>query len=302
MERDTFLHLPVEEVAALVRATGPKVCVLPVNGTRRWFMLEHESNANSAEHYLSVVYHRQIEICRLFFEHGINTLLAPMFGTELLQRGPEYLQMVAEGLAQLTQNPLFVDFYRECGVRVRFYGDYRKMLKATPYAYLTDMFDQTAADTRNHSPHRLFFGVFANDATETIAELGVTYFQQHGQIPDRHALVEMYYGEYVEPVSLFIGFDKFSAFDMPLLALGEEDLYFTVSPTFYITEHVLRLILYDHLYARRTPEPDYHTMPTEAHERMRAFYHSHTESVLGLGTSQDGIWYPYLLSATGTGS
>ena len=38
---ERFLQLPTEEVAALVKATGQKVCVFPVNGTRRWFMLEH---------------------------------------------------------------------------------------------------------------------------------------------------------------------------------------------------------------------------------------------------------------------
>jgi hypothetical protein len=38
---ERFLQLPTDEVSALVKATGHKVCVFPVNGTRRWFMLEH---------------------------------------------------------------------------------------------------------------------------------------------------------------------------------------------------------------------------------------------------------------------
>ena len=36
-----FLQLSAEEIAAVVRASGEKVCVFPVNGTRRWFLLEH---------------------------------------------------------------------------------------------------------------------------------------------------------------------------------------------------------------------------------------------------------------------
>ena len=62
------------------------------------------------------------------------------------------------------------------------------------------------------------------------------------------------------PVELFIGFDKFTVFDMPLLTTGEEDLYFSVSPSPYMTIRQLRAILYDHLYVRRTPEPDYTTL------------------------------------------
>ena len=38
---ERFLKLPPEQVASLVNAAGQKVCVFPVNGTRRWFMLEH---------------------------------------------------------------------------------------------------------------------------------------------------------------------------------------------------------------------------------------------------------------------
>jgi adenosine tuberculosinyltransferase len=38
---EDFLQLSTQEVAALVKATGEKICVFPVNGTRRWFLLEH---------------------------------------------------------------------------------------------------------------------------------------------------------------------------------------------------------------------------------------------------------------------
>ena len=41
MPFERFLQLHTAEVSALVKATGHKVCVFPVNGTRRWFMLEH---------------------------------------------------------------------------------------------------------------------------------------------------------------------------------------------------------------------------------------------------------------------
>ncbi len=40
----------------------------------------------------------------------------------------------------------------------------------------------------------------------------------------------LYYGEYVAPVDLFVGFDKFCTFDMPLIATGDEDLYFHGQP------------------------------------------------------------------------
>ncbi len=66
IDRETFLQLPTEEVAKLVRAAGSKVCVFPINGTRRWFMLEHPEQ-NDAESYLSITWQRHIDMYKLNF-------------------------------------------------------------------------------------------------------------------------------------------------------------------------------------------------------------------------------------------
>lgn len=294
MDIKTFQDLPVAEVARCVRATGSKVCVFPINGTRRWFMLEH---AEPAEEDYDVEYRdasasRHLELYRLFFEHGIDTLLTPIFGPDLLERGEAYEKMVMEGLALLATSPAFVEFYRAYQVRVRFYGDYRKCFDSGPYAYLSDQFDEATARTMAHDRHRLFFGVCAHDATEAIAELSVRYFAAHGRVPDKASLVEMYYGEPVEPVDLFIGFDKLCVFDMPLVATGDEDLYFTVSPSPYLSAHQLRGILYDHIYARPGGESDYSALGPDEQRWMRAFYRQNRDSTLGVGTKRGGVWYP----------
>lgn len=296
MNLGDFLALPVDQVADLVRSRGPQVCVFPTNGTRRWFMLEYPPEKWEAPDFLSAYLaasvKRQIEQMGLFFRLGIHTLMMPVFGPDLLERGGRYLQMAATALEQLVADPLFLDFYREYGVRVRFYGDYRRYLQNTPYAYLSDRFDALAELTRLHDRCRLLFGVFAHDAAETIAALSVKYYQEHGCIPSKRDLVALYYGEDVPPVSLFIGFDKFAAFDMPLVATGSENLYFTVSPSPYLDEMMLRAILYDHLFARSQEEPDYEDLSPEALERMRAFYRLNRRNTLGVGLLQDGFWYP----------
>jgi hypothetical protein len=294
MDLNTFQNLPVAEVARCVRATGSKVCVFPINGTRRWFMLEHPEPTEEEYdiEYRNVSASRHLELYRLFFEHGIDTLLTPIFGPDLLERGEAYKEMVMEGLAQLATDPAFVEFYQAYQVRVRFYGDYRKCFESSPYAYLPDLLDEAAACTVAHDQYRLFFGVCAHDATETIAELAVRYFAAHGRVPDKASLIEMYYGEPLGSVDLFIGFDKFCAFDMPLVATGDEDLYFTVAPSPYLSAEQLRGILYDHMYARPGEEPEYTTLGPDARSWMRAFYRHNRGRTLGVGSRQDGIWYP----------
>jgi len=293
IDLETFRQLPIEQIAQLVRQAGPKVCVFPINGTRRWFMLEYPAQRESefAAGYLQVIIQRHVELYQIFFDCGIHTLLTPAFGPDLLERGPEYIQMSAEGLEKLCADPIFLDFCRAYQVRVRFYGDYATYLPQAGCAHLLDTFEQLVAQTMSYDRHRLFLGLFAHDATETVAELAVRYYNTHGRVPDKHTLTELYYGEYVEPVDLFIGFDRFAAFDMPLVAVGSEDLYFTVCPSPYFSREQLLDILYDHLYARKG-EPDYEAMDDQDWTLMRRFYQANSGHTQGIGTAHKGIWYP----------
>jgi tuberculosinol/isotuberculosinol synthase len=291
---EEFQRLPTEDVAQLVRDAGPKVCVFPINGTRRWFVLEYPSQAKTSfyESYLQVTWQRQVELYKLVFDHGIDTLLTPIFGPDLLERGEQYSTLFRPGLLWCARNQDMLGFYDAYGVRVHVYGDARRYLQSTPYASALDAYDELAKRTAAHQSYRLFFGVCAQDATETVAEIGVRFYQECGRLPTRHEIVEAYYGEYVEPVDLFIGFDRPAAFDMPLIATGNEDLYFTVSPSPYLDARTLRTILYDHMYTRRVDESSYAQLPTEGWEWMRSFYKANLGRALGIGMKRDGIWYP----------
>ena len=295
MDRETFLNLPTAEVARLVRQAGPKVCVFPINGTRRWFMLEYpELAANFIETYLQIAGRRHVALYKLFFDHGIETLLTPVFGPDILERGGEYNRVVEQGLLWFAQNQDFVEFYEAYDVRVRVYGDAWRYFLDTPYAPALEAYDELARCTASHHRYRLFFGVCAHDPAETVAEIGVRFYQEHGHLPDKRRIVEAYYGEYVAPVDFFIGFGPPAAFDMPLIATGSEDLYFTVSPSPYLDARTLRAILYDHLYARRVDDADYAVLSSQDWQTLAEFYKLNHGRVLGLGRghASGSFWYP----------
>lgn len=292
---ERFLELPAANVAERVQATGQKVCVFPVNGTRRWFMLEHGESAGEDfyEAYMRESIKNHIELCKLLFDHGLRTILAPVFGRELMRRGDEYTQRVGmDGLVRTAADTSYRKFFEEYRVKVRFYGDYREVLTGTSFEYALKAIYEVTEATRQNTHCRLFFGVFADEATETIARLSVEHYLAHGSIPNSTTLIRKYYGEDLPPVSLFIGFDKFSVFDMPLLATGAEDLYFSVSPSPYMTERQLRAILYDHLYIRRVPEPDYTKLPREDLSWLKAYYHQNKDQAFGVGKLKFDLWIP----------
>ncbi len=297
MDLHTFLALPTDEVAALVRAGGSKVVVFPINGTRRWFMLEFGDRQweDPIHAYMDITGKQHIALYKLFFDHGIETLITPVIGPEILATREAYMQKIgAEGLARLATHPDFLNFYAAYGVRARFYGEYRKYLTGTPYESLADIFDKLGEATRQNNRFRLFFGAFADNlnATQWAAEQAVQYFQEHGTAPTREQIVSMYYGEYVEKADIFIGFDRFTVFDYPFLNSGEEDLYFTVAPSLYMDATQLRMILYDHLYARKIKEPEYSTLSQKNIHRLKRYYQLSRNIILGTGLLQGQIWLP----------
>jgi len=154
------------------------------------------------------------------------------------------------------------------------------------------LFDRAVEQTSSNNHCRLFFGVFGSNPVETIAALSVEHHSEHGSIPDERQVIEAYYGEYIGPVNLFIGFNKFWVYDMPLLATDNTNIYFLIPPSLYLSQEQLRNILFDHLYLRWAPEPDYEALPKDAIERMRIFYQANKNGVLGIGSLYDGIWYP----------
>jgi hypothetical protein len=292
---EEFLQLPTLEVAALVRASGEKTCVFPVNGTRRWFLLEHghEIKDDFFDAYMDVSIRNHIELCAMLFEHGIDTILSPVFGRELMRRGNEYTRRVGiDGLVRTATDKNYREFFDRYDVRVRFYGDYRDVLTGTSYEYALKSIYEVTDATRQNIKARLFFGVFADEVTDTIARLAVEHYVAHGSIPEKQILIRKYYGEEMSPVSLFIGFDKFSVFDMPLLATGEEDLYFSVSPSPYMTQRQLRAILYDHLFVRPTPEPDYTKLKPQELDWLRNYYRAHQDEAFGIGKLKFNLWIP----------
>ncbi len=313
MNAETFRNLPTAEVARLVRQAESKVCVIPINGTRRWFTLEHPAvkKKDFASSYLDAIIKRSVELYQMIFDHGLETLLTPSLSPVLMARGDHYMQMTATTFTRLIESelPPLCQTHR---VRVRFYGDHREFFDQTPYAYLSDMFDEFTEQTKAYDQHRLFMGLFAHDPNETIAKLAVQHYVEHGRIPDKRALIEGYFGEYVDPVDMFIGFGKLRVFDAPLVMTGREDLYYTIAPSPYLDESQLRDILYDHLYVRKRrkadPQPDEVRGILRSHsgsstgaraelpddwDLMRDFYQANRGKTLGIGVRQGrGNWYP----------
>jgi len=292
-DHEKFMNLPADELAKLVRESGTKTCVFPFDGTRRWFMLEYgrDLEGDAATSYVELTTQAYIAAYKLVFDHGVENVVAPVFGGETIKRGDEYMREIGAGMSLLATHPAFVEFYKEYDIRVHFYGDYRKLLSGTSYAYICDEFDEITRETAQNKGRALFYGICADDSAETIAELTVKYYQDNGKTPSRRDLIEAYYGEYVEKADIFIGFEKFTVFDYPMLGSGMENLYYMVAPALYVNQSLLRNVLYDHIYLRPMPDADFFNMPEENFDAVKRYYKTNQEVAFGIGELRGGVWY-----------
>jgi hypothetical protein len=288
---DTFINLSDHEIARLLNQHTQRVCVFPVNGVKRWYTMEHGKpmDGDWNDNDMDEISKKLLELYSLLFNQGLQTLVSPLHGADLLAQDREELRdEKVRRLEILTTHSDFLSFYEKFGVRVHFFGDFRRQLAGTRYAYLVDQFERLSKHTRKNTRRRLFFGVLTGNAAENIADLSVKHFIRTGKVPNRRTLMELYYGDAIETVDIFIGFDKFRPAEYPLLDLAEENLYFTVTPSFSLTRDQLRRILHDHLYARHHPKPDYSQLSEGELEKMKDFYRTYRGTTLRLGKIQPG--------------
>jgi hypothetical protein len=59
-----------------------------------------------------------------------------------------------------------------------------------------------------------------------------------------------------------------------------------------LTQRQLRAILYDHLYVRPAPEPDYQTLTEEELHWLRQYYRAHQDYAFGVGKLKFNLWIP----------
>jgi tuberculosinol/isotuberculosinol synthase len=281
---EAFQNLPTHEVADMVRSSGTKVCAFPTDGTRRWYLLEHPGDS-STEEFLDIEMKRHIELYKLFFDHGVDTIIAPVVRPDLMDRKDGYWLGALSGLALMANHSDFLEFYRNYNIRLHIYGEYRDYLYKEHYEDLLECFDEITSLTRSHKRHHLFFGLFLGDPTESITKLTINFHLKNGIAPNKRELIEMFYGEYVDPVDIFIGFGRFCIHDAPLL-LGNEDLYFTLSPSLYMTQQQLRRILYDHLYKKQKKMLDYNCLGSEEKDKMRKYYHDKSDEIFRVGENR----------------
>jgi hypothetical protein len=266
---DAWLNLSTAEIAEIVAAQATTAAVY-LNGTRRWFL----SRSQNWEEYTSMTAVAHRELNQLLYEHGLRTLIQPLLGYDLLERGKDYLTMAVEqGLMELVK-PEARDWFHQLEVRVTFYGNWREMLGKHGFDPVIDSLVTLTKETQGYTRHKLLFGVFADEGLDRVVSLA-------RQVNDGEALLTAYYEQPITPVNFVIGSGQPVIWDLPLLDINKASLYFMQAPTFYLNQPMLQSILYDYLYCRVNDDALYEDLSEQRWQKYQ---------VIGIGQQTQGGW------------
>lgn len=295
-----FLKMTTQEIATLIRIQqSPQLGVFVPDGSRRMVLAFTDANPGEEDFYrLSATLPAQYLLASLkvFFSHGLSTLLVPILSRSVLQRGGPYSRLTAlTGLELLFASDEWLHFYQEYNIRVRTYGDLKFLAGGDcepALAWVEATMQQTAA----HQSHTLFFAIGEPPTLgEGMAELSVRFWQENGRLPTLSEQICYYYGEPLPTADFFIMTSKMSGLGaLPrFLVNGDTEAYFLPSAgAMGLNAHTWRLILYDMLFARVGLHGKHVQEAMSAEDRvdLGAIYRDEAQTVIGLGEQVGNIW------------
>jgi hypothetical protein len=267
--RQEWLHLDTPTLAQEV-SRRISTAVVYFNGTRRWFLSQHQDWAD----YAAVMRVAQQSFSQLFYDHGLQTLIQPVFGYDLLSRGEDYFRLAVQmSLVEMT-TPAYRAWYHQNQVRITIYGNWVEVLTEHGQADLVETLQTLTTETMRYTARKLLLGIFADRYLDKIASLA-------RQVDKGEALLAAYYGQPVPPVDIIVGSGQPAIWDLPLLDINKASLYFLQAPTFCLDQAALRQILYDHLYQRVNDDELYANLAPDTWQVL---------TVLGVGQQTSQGW------------
>ncbi len=292
MSNKTILHPSLPEFETwtgeqVSRYAHGKTLIFAPGGTSRWYFLTygdfHRGYREPAQfmEYSLRTRRRIVELVGLMCNDGISTVLVVAHMPEEQTRDQDYNKNLM-GIYQLLVDEMAQELYDEFDLRVLFRGGWNSLARLSAADVLLQ-FDQIEHMTAHRERCLIWLAPDHDPIPQSLTSLVTTSLQNTGQLPDRAALCEAYYGRPIQHVDIFLSNNKPSVKNMmaPLLTLG--DLYFTVAPSLCMDQQQWRRILYDHLFARQRYYRDYTSLSAQAVDDMRSFYTTNQQAVLGVG-------------------
>lgn len=124
---EEFLSYSNEEIQNFTRKFSIKTCYLPVDGTRRHFILYSSSVSSWNESHLQDYYKHVNEnfrtILSQFYDYGLQDIIVLLMDKSAFSRGKAFLtETIKNGIKPLYEDSAYVDLYNKYNIEVYFSG------------------------------------------------------------------------------------------------------------------------------------------------------------------------------------
>jgi hypothetical protein len=225
------------------------------------------------------------EMLRCFdhlFSHGVRHVIAPVAIRQHLAEAGAARERVLAELGWGIAGPEALADYATYGWRVRMIG-IEQLPELAPAA------EQLRSAISAEGAPTLWFWVCADHA----APLQAIFDAAHcSGARTRAEVAHALYGEDIPPASLLLGFGEptFSYELIPPLLMNRLEAYWIQRPGYRLDQQMLRRILYDYAYLRRTGSGVERSKRYADIQSQRAAWL--TDWVLGVGVEVGSFWYP----------
>lgn len=270
-----FLEAPVEFVADVM----PETIIFAVGGTRRSAALAGISS--QSDDYARTSRSRMIDCFDQFFQLGTKHLFTSMLRPGQLDEIGRYRERLLAWLNWGLAGPEALADYQQRGWRVRLCG-------AEGVPELAAAVERLKAATPPTWKHTLWLYIAPTHGSlweQMIATARLPH------VATQRDLIRVTFGEDIPLAEIYIGFGKpiFTHDIIPLALIGEAQCYWMQRPGYEIDAHMVRRIVYDTIYRRRTWRED-KSARYEGIEAIRDLWES--RQMIGIGRRVGGFWYP----------
>ena len=124
---DSFLDFNPSEIKHFCEMYNVNTCYLPIDGTRRYFLLFNDDinnwNEDYFDKYFEMVNYKFRELLSQIYEHGIKNIIVLLMDKSAFSRGRAYLSMAIEkGIKPLYSDRKYLSLYEKYNIEVFFAG------------------------------------------------------------------------------------------------------------------------------------------------------------------------------------
>ncbi|MBN1351704.1 hypothetical protein JXJ21_19980 [candidate division KSB1 bacterium] len=301
MDKKIFLELSSAEVVRIItQRNKPGVVIFVPDGTRKMTRILSNLSPPDDEFYFEyarLTTEMFLNNLRVFFDHGLETLLVPLVSTHVLRRNEQFRQItLQQGFKALFGSNAWLDFYDENQIQVNVYGDLQ-LLEESGFSDCLKWIEAARHRTAKHTRHQLFYGLAApENCGMALSTLAIQFYKETGREPAHADLVRIFYGKALPQANIFIMSTKLAGLGAlpPFICDRNTQVYYLAAPgVLALTRDTYRQILYDYLFGRC--QPDVTNAINEKYgaiEQLKQFYAEHQFSIVGLGKKIGKFWVP----------